>query len=162
MNRPENLMKNLLILLLSAVFLMPITAKDVNTLGGKVTAEALNEQFSGVLAGKGELFIKAEKEYGIPAILLAAIAIQESGGGKSKMALRCNNVFGITPNGKTGLRFKTVEDCINYECKLLNDKYLKQGRRTVTSIGRKYCASGGWSKAVNKHISLLQRRTAVK
>lgn len=75
-------MKNLLILLLSAVFLMPITAKDVNTLGGKVTAEALNEQFSGVLAGKGELFIKAEKEHGIPAVLLAAIAIQESGGRK--------------------------------------------------------------------------------
>lgn len=155
-------MKNILILILGLLFLSPVTAKNVDSLSGKVTAAALNEKFSGVLAGKGELFIKAEKEHGVPAVLLAAIAIQESGGGTSRMARRLNNVFGITPNGRTGLKFASVEDCINYECKLLKNKYLSQGRKTVTSIGKKYCASGGWSKAVNKHISSLQHRTAIK
>ncbi len=41
----------------------------------------------------GELAVKAEKAYGVPASVLAAIAIAESGYGWTRVALRTNNLF---------------------------------------------------------------------
>lgn len=150
-------MHKLITLIVTVLFCCSdLYAVHVSSLMGRADHAAIERSLKGgVLEGKGHLFLKAEEEYGVPAVLLAGIAIQESGGGKSKMARRQNNVFGITPNGKKGISFDSVESCVHYEAKLLRDKYINRGRTTVTSIGKKYCATGGWSKAVNNHIKKL-------
>ena len=133
---------------------------QVSDLHGKAEEDALNREFKGgVLEGKASLLIDAEKKHGVPAILMAAIAVQESGGGKSRMARKQNNVFGITPNGKKGLTFASVEDCIEYEAKLLKNKYIGKGKNTVSKIGRTYCKGDNrWHSKVNQHIRRMAKK----
>ena len=126
----------------------------------KGTAADLNKKLAsrGVLAGKGALFMEMQNKYGVSASFLAAICILESGG-TSKAAKTRNNVSGIKPPG--GLKqFSSVDECIEYTAKLISGKtYIGSGRKTVNSIGERYC-NAGWGPKVSEIKSGIDKAVA--
>ena len=87
---------------------------DVNTnvnTAYKGTAADLNKRLKGVLSGKGDVFIRAQKEYGVNAAFLASVCVHESGNGSSNMAKNKNNVGGVRYPGKT--EFRTFNSLYN-------------------------------------------------
>ena len=104
------------------------------------TADDLNKNLKGVLKGKGDVFLRAQSQYGVNAALLASICIHETGNGTSRLAKEQNNVGGIRHAGKTSFRhFDSVDDCIMYMASLLKRNYIGKGLTTIGSIGAKYC-----------------------
>lgn len=122
---------------------------------GTVTADQLNRHFAryknSKLNGKGNVFISMEKKYGISARFMAAIATQESGCGTSNRARTRNDCFGMTGYGKNK-RWGSIDSNIECAFSLIDRLYIKKGRTTVTSIGRVYCATGGWASHVTSHM----------
>lgn len=80
----------------------------------------------------GNYFIDAQNNYGVNAILMMAIGMNESGRGESNLAQTKNNLFGLnavdaTPNESANY-FKSVEDCINeYAYSWLSYGFLQPG-----------------------------------
>lgn len=119
------------------------------------TAEELNKHLSGVLAGKGAVFLEAERRYGVNAAFLIAICKLESGNGTSRLARCQNNVGGIGGQGN----FKTydsVDDCIFAMAKMFaqGKYYFTQGKNTIAQIGPTYCDSR-WSGQVSNIMSQI-------
>lgn len=73
------------------------------------------------LKGLGETLIENQNKYGVNALLTLAIAINESQGGISSLALKKNNLFGLNAidykPGENADEFKSVEDCIESFCR---------------------------------------------
>lgn len=65
-----------------------VTAQEIDNFIGKYHSDS-------PLVGTGQDFIKAQNEYGANALYLAAHAILESGYGKSEIAYRKHNLFGL-------------------------------------------------------------------
>lgn len=69
------------------------------------------------LRGTGQAFINAQNKYGVNALLMLGIAINESNWGKSTIAQNKNNIFGINAvdsnPGQAADTFRTVDECIN-------------------------------------------------
>ena len=122
---------------------------DVRT-KSNITAKQLDVKLKNKLKGCGQYFIEAQNKYGINAEFLAAIAIHESGNGKSLLARRKNNFFGLM--GKRGaLSFSSPKECIECVAKNLtkkNGNYYGKGRYTISSIGRKYASDRKWSTRI--------------
>lgn len=122
--------------------------RRVDTKCNKSAAE-LNKHLTGVLAGKGEVFLEAERRYGVNAAFLIAICKLESGNGKSRLAKQQNNVGGMGGQGN----FKTyasVDDCIFDIAKNISQGkyYFRQGKKTIAQIGPTYCDSR-WASQVS-------------
>ena len=115
-----------------------------------ITVSQLDSKLKNGLKGTGRYFIEAQNKYGINAEFLAAIAIHESGNGKSVLARRKNNFFGLI--GKRGaLSFSSPKECIDCVAKNLtkkNGNYYGRGRYTISSIGRKYASDRRWSSRI--------------
>lgn len=107
------------------------------------TVEDLNKYLKdkGALKGKGEAFLKAQKQYGISATALIGICCHESGKGKKLCA--ANNVAGVrkfTGKGKWEWRkFSSVEECILYVANLIKSSYVSNpGNGKVNSLKKLY------------------------
>jgi len=80
----------------------------------------------------GDYFIKVQNDYGVNAVLMMAIGMNESGKGTSAIAREKNNLFGLnaidlTP-GQSANYFPSVEDCIyTYGYSWLSYGYLQPG-----------------------------------
>lgn len=125
----------------------------------------------GVLEGKGEVFIKAQNDYGISAAVLAAICMHESNNGKSNYAKNKNNVGGIRIAGSYEFRnFDTVDDCIEYMAELLKNYYVNNPGRSLKKlyqINAKYCPASDitnksgnnsqWAKAVENYCNEIEK-----
>lgn len=136
------------------------------------TAEDLNKYLEGkgVLAGKGEAFLKAQKDYGISASVLVAICMNESGQGTSDIAKNKNNVGGVRISGKTEFRsFDSVEDCISEMARFLKAGYVDNKGRSLTAlyqVNAKYCpasdptdssgTNGLWARNVDKYAKEVE------
>jgi beta-N-acetylglucosaminidase len=106
-----------------------------------VSPEKLNHQLKGKLAGMGEVFVQAGQRYNINPALLAAIAMHETGNGKSRAAMVKNNVAGMM--GPNGLKhYQSVEDSIMDMARNLSKNYLDKGLTTISKIGGKYAPIG--------------------
>ena len=122
---------------------------DVRT-KSEVTAEQLDAKLDNKLAGTGRYFIEAQEKYGINAEFLVAIAIYESGNGKSVAARRKNNFFGLM--GRKGqLSFDSPQDCIDYAAKNLTKPegyYFGRGRYTISRIAARYASDKRWASRI--------------
>ena len=95
------------------------------------------------LNGAGIYFYNVQDQYGINGALQYAMAIHESGWGKSNLSLTKNNLFGMNavdsnPYG-SGTSFPTVEAGINYHA----DRYLSWGYTDPIDDSRYYGAHVG-------------------
>lgn len=108
----------------------------------KGTAEDLNKNLKGVLAGKGAKLLELQNKYGINAAFLAALVNSESGYGSSNGAKTKNNVAGIM-SSKGGLAtFSSVDECLESLAENLSKNYIGQGLCTIADIQKKYCPVG--------------------
>lgn len=133
------------------------------------TASDLNRflKGKGKLEGKGQAFIDAQNRYGISASVLAAIAVHESGDGKSRLAKKQNNVGGVRIPGSN--KFKTYSDiaaCIMDMARFLKTGYADKGLQTLYQVNAKYCpitdktdkkhTNAGWAKAVSGNLREIE------
>jgi hypothetical protein len=110
----------------------------------KVTAAQLDAVFKGVLAGKGEVFLKIAKKHGICPRFYAALVCHESAFGTSLYARRYANVAGrMSKGGRGPMKFKNVEECLDSTAAHLQKNYIGQGRTSLMAIQQKYCPTSG-------------------
>lgn len=134
---------------------------DVRT-KSDVTAEELDAVFQGELVGTGKYFIEAQEKYNINAVFLAAIAIHESGNGKSKAAKNKKNFFGLMRKTGGQMKFESAKECIDYAANNLtkeNGYYYARGRYTIHKIGQRYASDKKWTAYVVKTMKTIKENT---
>lgn len=108
-------------------------------------------------AGKGQAFYNMEHEYNINVLLSISIARLESAGGTSVMARTQNNIFGLTPDGRNGLTFNSIEQCMTSFAKNIKRIYHNNGMTTINTMAKTYSADGNWKYKVteifNKYVA---------
>lgn len=130
---------------------------DVRT-KSNVSHHDIEKHLDGKLKGTGAKFAEVEEKYGVNAAFLAAIAIFESGNGKSNKAKSRNNCFGL--KGKT---FKSIHECIEYAAKLISSPtgcYFGRKRYTIEHIARTYAPlkdGGGNHRWVPSVVSIMRK-----
>lgn len=131
--------------------------------------QKFNENFKGVLAGKGDAIASAATKYGLDPVLLASIMALETGWGTSSAIQNHNNPGGVM-DPSTGCmtlkHFNSLEEGIDYMAKNLKNNYIDQGLTTISAIGNKYCpvgaandpngTNGGWIPSVTSIYNKLK------
>ncbi|NIK76746.1 beta-N-acetylglucosaminidase [Paenibacillus castaneae] len=121
-----------------------------------LTEAHIEKIFEGTaLAGEGleQAILEIEKEYGINAYFTIAVMKLESGNGKSKLAQKKNNLFGLNAidgdKYNKAFSFKTKGDSVRKFGQLLSKNYVGKGLKTVERVAKKYCpANSKWSSMV--------------
>lgn len=110
----------------------------------------LNEKASGTgMAGLGDAFMAAERNYGVNAGFLFSLAVIESGWGNSGMASQDNNLFGFGSKS-----FSSKAACIDYVAQFIGESYLSSNGKffrggTLVDVNTIYCPSGtSWSDKI--------------
>ncbi|AME08903.1 endo-beta-N-acetylglucosaminidase [Gemella sp. oral taxon 928] len=102
------------------------SAADLNRLYNLMGAS------NSMLAGRGATFKEAERRYGVNALYLVAHSALESAWGKSNIAKRKNNFFGIAAYDSnpfnSAKRFDNVDAGILGAARWISEKYLTNGR----------------------------------
>lgn len=119
------------------------------------------------LESVSDVFVDAEKEYGINAIFLAGLVAQESGWGTSFRSQYENNMTGymVYSPASQGTGFTSKRDNIMATAKLLRYKYLRDGGSyyeglDIWSVNRNYCATGGyyWANSITSISRTLVKK----
>ncbi len=89
----------------------------------------------------------AEKTNKVNVFFLIGLEAHESGLMNSAISKDCNNLGGVKAKPRCSghgsyRKFGTKNDFIKYHAKLLGNNYIKKGRKSLSSIGSKYCGSG--------------------
>jgi len=120
-------------------------------------ASHIEEFFRGTaLAGQEleEAVLDIEEKYGINAYFTIAVMKLESGNGKSRLAKKKNNLFGLNATGgsnKNAFYFESKEDCVEKFGQLLSKNYVKKGYTTIEKVAKKYCpANPKWASLVKE------------
>lgn len=117
-----------------------------------ISAKTLKKALEGTnLETLAPAFVKAEKKYGINAIAMTSIAALESGWGKSKRAVKDNNLTGLGVYSDTakGINADTKEKNILMTAERLSTHYSRPGQMFYHGTGfdgvnKKYSASKTW------------------
>ncbi|KAB2372804.1 peptidoglycan DD-metalloendopeptidase family protein [Bacillus sp. RM2(2019)] len=119
--------------------------------GCKLTGQVDRTKFdakinqSGAFANHADGFMKAAESAKIDPVLLAAIALHETGYGKSNAVVNKNNPGGLMDpktNWQTLQIFSSLEEGLVYMAGNLNRLYISQGLTTIDQIGGKYAPIG--------------------
>lgn len=124
------------------------------------------------LSGYGEVFVREADKNQIDWRLLAAIAMKESGGGKSKTANETNNLFGWGFNDDPSKNDPAIHNHDSYEhgitlvSQKLRESYYDKGLKTVDEIVTKYTpasvrAAGGVAENSTWSINVKQFMEAI-
>jgi cell wall-associated NlpC family hydrolase len=111
-----------------------------------VTAKQINQYLKrqgSPLAGYGNAFVRAGRNYGVSPALLVAISGAESSFGKINSG--SNNPFGWGP----GIDFPSWQDAIQTVAKGLRNGYLNEGRTSIQAIGAKWAPQGASNDPTN-------------
>jgi beta-N-acetylglucosaminidase len=116
------------------------------------------------MEGLGCAITKAEREYGVNSLLIAATAAHESELGTSNIAQNKNNLFGFTAYDETPLKsatyFSSFEESIDKFAKLISREYLNRDGiyfegYTIEDINKNYATDPNWSKGVRRWINKM-------
>ncbi|WP_410491886.1 S-layer homology domain-containing protein (plasmid) [Bacillus thuringiensis] len=109
------------------------------------------------LLGHGQDFIHAQNEYGVNALYLASHAILESGYGKSEIAYRKHNLFGLRAYDGDPFKYAkylpTYGDSISYNASYVRKNYLEKdglyyNGSTLTGMNVMYASDPKWSEKI--------------
>ncbi|PGK35013.1 S-layer homology domain-containing protein [Bacillus thuringiensis] len=143
--------------------------EDLNlTVASKITAQEINSFIAkyhsdSPLVGHGQDFINAQNQYGVNAQYLAAHAILESGYGKSEIAYRKHNLFGLRAYDKDPFKYAkylpTYGDSIAYNANYVRERYLEEDGMhyngpTLVGMNVKYASDKGWD---GKIANIMER-----
>ncbi|GGA47194.1 secretion protein [Kroppenstedtia guangzhouensis] len=120
----------------------------------RLSPERLDKKLKnkGVFKGKGKVFIDAGERHGVDPILVAAIAMHETGNGTSDEVRDLNNPGGLREkNGP--MSFSSLDEGIDRMTSNLYRLYIKLGLTTPEKIGPKYAPVGAENDplGLNKH-----------
>ncbi|HOB87737.1 MAG TPA: glucosaminidase domain-containing protein [Bacillota bacterium] len=116
------------------------------------------------LEGTGAAFIKAEEDYGINALVLAAIVVHESNWGNSSLARTKNNLAGLGAYDgspyRSAITFSQKAESIYFLAELLDRHYLTPGGKHyngphLAAIGKKYASDPRWAIKVAAKMKQL-------
>jgi len=115
------------------------------------------------LMGTGEAFARAEENYRVNGVFLAAVALHESNGGKSKIAQEKRNLFGLNAvddNPHKAMSFTTKNESIDFAASLISNHYLDRSGRfyqgeNIEAIGVHYASDPAWCQKVMAHMFLI-------
>ena len=114
------------------------------------------------LESLGEGFIKAEEEYKVNAIFLAALAMHESNDAKSRIAVDKLNLFGYKAYDadpyNSAQKFGSLEEGIFTVAKMLSQSYLTPGGKyfngySIDHINIKYATDKDWGNGIIKRAN---------
>lgn len=140
---------------------LPVTPKGVLS-PSNLTPDELEEGLLNSLKDYSDAFIQAEKETGVNAVFLSAVAALESGWAESNVCNTYNNLFGWT--AKDGFKsFDSKEECILFVASRLKDLYLTEGAvyfngYEVEDINVCYNGRQHWEDNVNQIMSQIEYR----
>lgn len=105
----------------------------------------------------GQVYYDLEHEHGINAYFALAVSFSEVGTQEmSKLAKNDNNTYGLM----NGVKYDTIEDCVDYFFRLIKKYYVGQGRLSVKDISEKYCLGNTtWIKNVSFYMEALPERS---
>lgn len=120
------------------------------------TAEELEKGLLHDLKPLAPLFVQAQDKYGIDAVILAAIAAEESGWGRHQF--RKNNIFGFY-----GPQFESLGHCIDYVADFLLTEYLTPDGKyykgtSVAAVNTYYNGRDTWEEHVTKIMDNIVNR----
>lgn len=131
-------------------------------------AEQINQMLEGTgLVGLGDDFVRAEKEYGINALVYMALSGHESTWGNSPLAKSKNNIISYAAydnNVEAARNFTTKGECLIEGAKLLNKDYLNPqgehfgGGYTLLDVNKKYASDKEWSRGIALSVMDLIRK----
>ena len=147
------------------------TAEDLN--------KFLNTKSNSVLKGKGEVFMEAQRKYGISALVLLGICGQETGFGTTGNASpqRGYNIANISKPKNANYkgrwkRYNSPDECIMDLAKLLKNNYVNDSGKSgvhlkkLYQINSKYCPVGeteknkDWARGVENCIKTVEKSIA--
>lgn len=114
---------------------------------GQVDMDAFSSVLSnaGVFRSMDTTFISIANEFGIDPVLMAAIALHETGYGTSNAVVNKNNPGGLM-NPATGSKqlylFNTLEEGLRAMGKTLHNRIIKDGLNTIEKLGAVYAPIG--------------------
>ncbi|PFJ18107.1 N-acetylmuramoyl-L-alanine amidase [Bacillus cereus] len=109
------------------------------------------------LVGRGQDFVRAQNEYGVSALYLASHAILESGYGKSEIAYRKHNLFGLRAYDGDPFKYAkylpTYGDSISYNASYVRKNYLEKdgvyyNGSTLIGMNVMYASDPKWSEKI--------------
>lgn len=111
---------------------------------------------AGVLAGKGDLYIKFANKWGIDPVLFAAISFHETANGTSNAIRNYNNPGGLMDPSTGSMklyRFATLEDGLDAMGRTLHNRIIRDGLNTVEKLGNVYAPLGAKNdpNGLNQH-----------
>lgn len=139
---------------------------------------AINENLSGALKGKGESFYKAFEKHRVSAMMMAAIAMHETANGTSDLVRNANNVCGMNwvqgekrqKYKKWYVKYSSIDESIMDMASRLDEFYIKEGRGSIDKISKKWAPvsdprngmygmdNGSWGQAVEKnYLKMLEK-----
>lgn len=130
-----------------------------------LSSEQLEKGLLHELKAYAPYFIEAEKETGINALFLSAVAAFESDWGRSNVSNRDNNLFGWT-QGEGYMKFDSKEDCINHVSSKVKELYLTEGGTyhngySVSDVNKKYNGRKFWEESIELIMNNIYNRIEV-
>ncbi len=123
----------------------PVTATQINNAVSAYMSR--NKVSSSALKNQGQTFIDVGKASGINPLILAAIAIHESGWGTNSLSLKKNNIFSIGAFDDapydSAYTFQLVKEAVQYEANLLNQYYLNSAFSNRMYAAGDFLGTGG-------------------
>lgn len=98
-------------------------------------------------------YVYMEELYGVNAIYLMSLSAEESGWGRSQLAITHNNIGGIkSSNG--WMYFSDWGECLDYKARLLKNQYLSENGYyfngySIWNVNIKYCEQNTWADNIN-------------
>lgn len=99
-------------------------------------------------------YVYMEELYGVNALFLVGISAEESGWGRSSLAISHNNLGGIKGNNGNYRYFESWGECVDYKARLLKNQYLSEDGSyfngySVWNVNSKYCEQNTWADNIN-------------
>ena len=98
-------------------------------------------------------YVYMEELYGVNAIYLMSLSAEESGWGRSQLAITHNNIGGIkSSNG--WMYFSDWGECLDYKARLLKNQYLSENGDyfngySIWNVNIKYCEQNTWADNIS-------------
>ncbi|MEN1938654.1 glucosaminidase domain-containing protein, partial [Paenibacillus sp. 102] len=134
-----------------------------NVTGKEIDAEIKKYHPDSPLIGHGDDFVAAQAQHGVNALSLAAHAILESGYGKSEIAYRKHNLFGLRAYDEDPFKYAkflpTFGESIAYNANYVREKYLEENGSyyygpTLEGMNVMYSTDKEWA---NKIANIMER-----
>lgn len=99
-------------------------------------------------------YYEMEQKYNVNAIFLMALNTEESGHGRSELAINNNNLGGVKSSYGGYASFESWGSCLEYIASLIDEMYLSEtgsyyNGTSIYGVNIKYCTGENWAKNLN-------------